>query len=51
MLLKAYKALHRFDLEVNLEKYLKVLNFNSNLDSFDFNFSILNKKIIFYAKI
>ena len=27
MLLKAYKALHRFDLEVNLEKYLKVVNF------------------------
>ena len=27
MLLKAYKALHRFDLELNLEKYLKVINF------------------------
>ena len=31
--------------------FLKNLNFNSNLDSFDFDFNILNKKIIFYAKI
>ena len=31
--------------------FLKNLNFNSNLDGFDFNFDILNKKIIFYAKI
>ena len=31
--------------------FLKNLNFNSNLKTFDFNFKILNKKIIFYAKI
>ncbi len=31
--------------------FLKNLNFNSNLKSFDFNYNILNKKIIFYAKI
>ena len=31
--------------------FLKTLNFKSNLDNFDFNFNILNKKIIFYAKI
>jgi len=31
--------------------FLNNLNFNSNLDSFDFDFKILNKKIIFYAKI
>ena len=31
--------------------FLENLNFNSNLESFDFNFNILNKKIIFYAKI
>ena len=30
---------------------LKNLNFNSNLKTFDFDFNILNKKIIFYAKI
>jgi len=27
------------------------LNFNTNLERFEFNFNILNKKIIFYAKI
>jgi len=31
--------------------FLKNLNFNSNLETFDFNFNILNKNIIFYAKI
>ena len=31
--------------------FLENLNFDSNLDSFDFDFNILNKKIIFYAKI
>ena len=31
--------------------FLKNLNFNSNLKTFDFDFNILNKKIIFYAKI
>ena len=31
--------------------FLNNLNFNSNLDGFDFDFKILNKKIIFYAKI
>ena len=31
--------------------FLKNLNFNSNLKSFDFDLNILNKKIIFYAKI
>ena len=31
--------------------FLSNLNFNSNLKSFDFDFSILNKNIIFYAKI
>ena len=31
--------------------FLKNLNFNSNLETFDFDFNILNKKIIFYAKI
>ena len=27
MLMKAHKALNRFNLELNLEKYLKVINF------------------------
>ena len=31
--------------------FLENLNFNSNLKTFDFDFNILNKKIIFYAKI
>ena len=31
--------------------FLENLNFNSNLKNFDFDFNILNKKIIFYAKI
>ena len=31
--------------------FLKNLNFNSNLETFDFDFNILNKNIIFYAKI
>ena len=31
--------------------FLEILNFNSNLKTFDFDFNILNKKIIFYAKI
>ena len=31
--------------------FLENLNFNSNLKAFDFDFNILNKKIIFYAKI
>ena len=31
--------------------FLKNLNFDSNLDDFDFDFNILNKNIIFYAKI
>ncbi len=31
--------------------FLSNLNFNSNLDSFDFDFNVLNKKIIFYAKL
>jgi len=31
--------------------FLKTLNFDSNLDNFEFNFNILNKNIIFYAKI
>ena len=31
--------------------FLENLNFISNLKAFDFDFNILNKKIIFYAKI
>ena len=31
--------------------FLKNLNFKSNLETFDFDFNILNKNIIFYAKI
>ena len=31
--------------------FLQNLNFESNLDAFDFDFNVLNKKIIFYAKI
>jgi len=31
--------------------FLENLNFNTNLKTFDFDFNILNKKIIFYAKI
>jgi len=31
--------------------FLNNLNFNSNLDNFNFDFNILDKKIIFYAKI
>ena len=31
--------------------FLENLYFNSNLKQFDFDFNILNKKIIFYAKI
>ena len=31
--------------------FLNNLNFNTNLDNFNFDFDILDKKIIFYAKI